>query len=171
MFEVRQPAQRPQARGEAVLPAAGDHERRQALQPAADRPLRDGKGARSVVRSGERVFLGRRADEDAVVQPLCLDELELALEVSSDEDEDDAAVRAVVLEDAFGEHRAVARADPEHAVEADVDAHLVIERVPGVRTPGMRAGRAFEAAQIIAVAKAVVAAWVRAEIAIVLLGG
>src|SRR5580700_6502402 len=34
--ELRQPAQRPQARREAVLPAAGDHERRQALQPSAD---------------------------------------------------------------------------------------------------------------------------------------
>ena len=90
--------------------------------------------------------------------------------IGADEDEDDAAVRAVVLQDAFGEHRAVARAEPEHAVQADVDAHLVIERVPGVRTPGMRAGRAFESAQIIAVAEAVVAAWVRAETGIVVLG-
>jgi hypothetical protein len=97
-------------------------------------------------------------------------ELELALGVSSGEDEDDAAVRAVVLEDAFGERRAIARAEPEHAVEADVDAHLVIKRVPGVRTPGMSAGGTFEAAQIIAVAKAIVAAWVYPQIGIVLLG-
>jgi hypothetical protein len=34
----------------------------------------------------------------------------------------------------------------------------------------MRTSRAFEAAQIIAVAKAVAAAWVRAEIGVVLLG-
>jgi hypothetical protein len=44
-------------------------------------------------------------------------------------------------------------------VEADVDAHLVIKRVPGVRTSGMGAGGTFETAQIIAVAKAIVAAW------------
>src|SRR5690242_5159763 len=55
----REPAQRAQTRGEAVFPAAGDHEWRQALQPAADRPLRDGEGAGSVVGPGERVFLSR----------------------------------------------------------------------------------------------------------------
>src|SRR5438093_7696696 len=89
--QLRQPAQRTETRGKAVLPAAGDHERRQALQPTADRPLRDGEGARSVICSGERVFLGGRADEDAVVQPLRLDELKLALWIGADEDEDDAA--------------------------------------------------------------------------------
>ena len=55
-------------------------------------------------------------------------------------------------------------------MQADVDAHLVIERVPGVGTPGVRTGRALEPAQVIAVDEAVVAALVRAEIGIVVLG-
>src|SRR5262245_31810485 len=105
-IQTREPAQRAQAWGEAVFSASGDHERRQALHPAADRPLRDGEAARSVAGAGERVFLGRGADEDAVVQPLGLDELELALGMGTDEDEDDAAVSAVVLQDPVGEHRA-----------------------------------------------------------------
>ena len=70
--------------------AAGDDERRQALQPAPDRPLGDGEHAGPVVGPDERVLLGRRADKDAVVQPLGLDELELALQVRTGEDEDDA---------------------------------------------------------------------------------
>src|SRR5436305_675991 len=165
--QLRQPAQRAETRSEAVLPAAGDHERRQALQPAADRSLGDGEGARSVICSGERVFLGRRADKDAVVLPLRLDELKLALGIGTGEDEDDAAVRAVVLQDPVRQDRAIARSESEHAVQADIDAHLMIERVPGVRTPGMRADGTSESAQIIAVAEAVVTAWVRAEIGIV----
>src|SRR5262249_23931405 len=112
-IQPREPAQRAQARGEAVFPAPGDHERRQALQPPADRPLRDGEAARSVAGAGERVFLGRGADEDAVVQPLRLHELELPLGMGSDEDEDDAAVSAIVLQDPVGEDRAVARAAPQ----------------------------------------------------------
>src|SRR5215207_165869 len=69
-FQLRQPAQRSQTRHIAVLPAAGDDERRQTLQPASDRLLRDGEHARAVVRPGQRVLFSRRADEDAVVDPL-----------------------------------------------------------------------------------------------------
>ena len=42
-------------------------------------PLRDRERPGPVVRPDERVLLGRSPDEDAVVQPLGLDELELAL--------------------------------------------------------------------------------------------
>src|SRR5215216_8090234 len=117
-LQLRQPAQRSQARREAVLAAAGDDERRQALQAAPDWPLRDGERARPVVRPGERVRLGGCADKDAVVDPLGLDELELTLEVRTDEHEDDSAVDAVVLQDAFGQHGPVAGAAPDHPVQA-----------------------------------------------------
>src|SRR4051794_22471704 len=92
-LELREPAERAQAGGKAVLAAAGDDERRQLLQPAPDRPVRDGQASRPVVRPDERVLLGGRADEDAVVEPLRLDELELAVQVGADEDEHDPAVR------------------------------------------------------------------------------
>ena len=48
------------------------------------------KLAGAVGRPDERVRLLRGADEDPVVQPLGLDELELALQVRAGEDEDDA---------------------------------------------------------------------------------
>src|SRR5215216_846886 len=125
--QLRQPAQRSPPRGEAVLAAAGDHEWRQALQPAPNRPLRDGERAGTIVWPDERVLLGRGTDEDAVVQPLRLDELELAFQVRAGEDEDDAPVDAIVLEHALGQHRAVARPAPDHAVQTDVDTPLVVE--------------------------------------------
>src|SRR5215204_475519 len=103
--EFRQPTQRAQTGGEAVFAAAGDDERRQFLQAAADRPLRDREAGGSFVRSDEGILLCRRADEDAVVEPLRLDELELALQVRPRKHEDDPAILAVVLEHPLGKHR------------------------------------------------------------------
>src|SRR3954447_10356586 len=89
-LELRQPAQSAQARREAVLASAGDDEGRQLLQPAADRALRHREAAGAVVGPDERILLLRCPDEDPVVEPLGLDELELAPEVRAGEDEDDA---------------------------------------------------------------------------------
>ena len=72
------------------------------LEPAPDRPLGDGEAARPVVRPHERIFLERRADEDAVVQPLGLDELELPLEMRAREDEDDAPCHEEPKDDGGG---------------------------------------------------------------------
>ena len=127
--------------------AAGNDEGRQVAQPAADRPFWDGERAGPIVRPDERVFLGGRPDEDAVVQPLALDELELALDVRAGEHEDDASVGAVVIEHAFGQHRTVAPSPPDHPVQTNVDTHLVVERVSRVCTPRVCAGWAFETAR------------------------
>jgi hypothetical protein len=43
-------------------------------------------------------------------------------------------------------------------VQADVNAHLMLERVPGFRAPGVRAGGTFESAQIVSVTEVVVPA-------------
>src|SRR4051812_48512226 len=137
-----EPAQSAQARGEAVLAATGHDERRQLLQPAADGPVRDRQGSRPVVGADERILLTGRADEDAVVQPLRLDELELAVQVRPGEHEHDPAVRAVVFELALRQHRSVARAAADHAVQANVRAHLAVQRVARVRPARMRTGRA-----------------------------
>jgi hypothetical protein len=157
-------------RGEEVFAAAGDDERRQLLQPAAYRACGDREAARSVTRSDERVLLGGGADEDAVVQPLRLYELELALQVGAGEDEDDPAVFAVVLEHPLGQHRRVARAAADHAVQSDVDASFSVERVARIRTPRMSARRALEAAQVVAVEKVVVALRVGTDLGVVVLG-
>src|SRR3954471_16870350 len=107
-LQLRQPAHRAQARHEAVLATAGDDERRQVVQPATDRPLRHGEASGAVVRADQRVLLQWGADEDAVVEPLGLDELELAPEVRAGEHEDDAAIGAIVLEHTLGQYGPVA---------------------------------------------------------------
>src|SRR5215217_5601130 len=76
--EFREPAQRPQTRSEAVFSAASHDERWQCGEPTPDRLLRNRERARPVVRSDDRILLGWSADEDAVVEPLRLDELELS---------------------------------------------------------------------------------------------
>src|SRR5918998_937071 len=161
--ELREPAHRPQARREAVLAAARDDERREILEPAPDRPLGNGEAARPVVRTDERVLLQRGADEDAVVQPLGLDELELPFEVRAREYEDDAAIGAVVFEHALGQHRSVARAAPDDAVQADVDGAVAVQRVARIRAPCVRTQGALEAPRIVAVEERVVALRVIAE--------
>src|SRR4051794_17435724 len=169
-LELCEPAERAQAGGKAVLATAGDDERRQLLQAAPDRAVRDGQRPGPVVRSDEGILLGGRADEDAVVEPLRLDELELAVEVRADEDEHDAAVGPVVFELAGRQHRAVARAAADHAMEADVRRHLALERVARVGPARVRAGGALEAAQVVAVGEGVVPPRVGAEGGIVVLG-
>src|SRR4051794_30908964 len=169
-LELREPAERAQAGGKAVLAAAGDDERRQLPEPAPDRPVRDGQRPRPVVRPDERVLLGGRADEDAVVEPLRLDELELAVQVRADEDEHDAAVGSVVFELARREHWPVARAAADHAMEADVGRHLAVQRVARVRPARVRARGTLEAAEVVAVGERVVPLRIRAECGIVVLG-
>ena len=85
-------------------------------------------------------------------------------QVRPGEHEDDAAVRAVVLEHALGQHRAVAGAAADHPVQADVDAAVVVEGVPGVGSAGVGARRALQAARVVAVPEVVVALRVGAEL-------
>ena len=83
--------------------------------------------------------------------------LELPLQVPPGEDEDDPAVDSVVLEDTVGEHRAIVGPPADHAMQADVDAVLVLEGVAGVGPAGVRAGGALEASKVVAIAERVVA--------------
>ena len=103
------------------------------------------------MRPDQWISLVGSADEDPVVEPLRLDELELALEVRSREHEHDAAVLTVVLDHALGQHRPVARATPDHAMQANVDAAVVVERVAGIRASCVCAEGALEAARIVGV--------------------
>ena len=97
-----------------------------------------------------------------------LDELELPGQVRPDEGEHEAAVGAVVLEDAGGQRRAVVGAAPDHAVQP----HLAgDDRVAGVHPPGVRADRALEAPRVVAVQEGVVALWVGAQLRVVLVRG
>src|SRR5215212_9696605 len=165
--QLRQPVHRPQTGREEVLPAARHYEGRQVLQPSSDRALGDGETARPVVRSDEGILLEWCADEDAVVEPLGLDELELPLEVRSGEHEDDPSVDAVVLELAVGQHGTVAGAAPDHAVQPDVDAAVLVHGVARVGAPVVCAHRALEPAWVIGEEEVVVAPGVGTELGVV----
>src|SRR5207248_11728893 len=132
------PAQPTNAGREAVLAAARNDERRHLLEPAPDGLTGNREDSVAIRSTNEWILLLRRTDEDAVVQPLGLDELELALQMRAGEHKDDAAVCAVILEHAVRECRAVAGATPDHPVQADVHAPLGIKRVPGVGAPSVR---------------------------------
>src|SRR4051794_13406915 len=168
--QFAEPAQGREAGCEAVLAAPCGDERHQPLQAPTDGVLRDRERAGPVPPPDERVGLLGRADEDAVVEPLRLDELELALEVRADEDEDDSAVDAVVLEHGLGEHRPVARAAADHPVETHVDVAVAVERVARVRTPRVGAHRALEALEVVAVEVRVVAVGIGPQLAVVGVG-
>src|SRR3954468_9147467 len=105
-------------------------------QPPPDRALGNSEAAGPVVGPDQWISLVWSADEDPVVEPLRLDELELALDVRSGEHEHDAAVLTVVLDHTLGQHRPVARATPDHAMQADVGAAVAIERGAGGWAPG-----------------------------------
>src|SRR4051794_18291495 len=133
--------------------------------------MRDGEAASLVIRPHEGVLLRRGADEDAVVEPLGLDELELSAQVGSREHEDDSPVDVVVFEYALGQHRSIAGAAPDHAVEADIDAAIVVEGVSRVRATRMGADRTLKAAWILGVPEVVVASNVLAKSGVVTVRG
>src|SRR3954447_2031542 len=169
--QLRDPAQRSQARREAVLASPGHHERRQVLQPAADRSLRNREDGRVMVRADEGIGLERRTDEDAVVEPLGLHELELTFEVGTGEHEHDPAVDTVVLDDAVGEHRSVARAAPDHPVQPHVHTALAVQPVAGIRSARVSTDRALEPARVVTELEVVVAQWIRSQVRVVRVRG
>src|SRR5829696_1675218 len=163
-IEICEPSERSQPRRETVLPPAGDHKGRYIRQPTSYRTPRDREAAGAVVRTDERVLLGWRTDEDAVVQPLRLHELELAVEVGPGEHEDDPSVGAVVVQHPFGQHGPVARPSADHPVQSYIDAALGGQGIPRVRAPGVCSGWTSEAARIVRVEEVVVASGVTAEV-------
>src|SRR5258708_24706519 len=83
----------------------------------------------TVVGPGYGVSCAACAEEDAVVHPLGVDELELPPEVCPDEREHQAAVLPVVFEGPFWQWRAVGSSAPDHAVESWFPRHRGIAGV------------------------------------------
>ena len=68
------------------------------MQTTPNRNLRNGEDALAFVVAYQRILLGSMTDEVAVGRPLRLHELELPLQVCTDQQEDAAALSAVILE-------------------------------------------------------------------------
>src|SRR6185437_6373732 len=118
----------------------------------------------------ERIPLGGRANEGALIDPLALDELKLPLQVGADEEEEHATLRSIILQDPLGQDRAVGLASTKYAMAPDLE-DFILEVVARVHTPDMGAQRAFEALRIIVVVQEIVVVlWVSGQRGIIALG-
>ncbi len=91
------------------------------------------KLAALAVRPDDGILGVARAEEDAVVDPLGLDELELPPEVRADEGEHQPPIGAVVLQHSFRQQRAIRGSAPDHPVDPG-------RRRPRTRRAGSSAG-------------------------------
>ena len=72
-----------------------------ALEPAPNRPLGNGEDAVAFTVTEDGILLGSVTDEVAVSHPLRLHELKLPPEMRADQEEDAAALGAVIFEHAL----------------------------------------------------------------------
>ena len=87
---------------EEIVAASGGDELRQALQASAHGTVRNGELARSRIRARDWVGLDARSDKLPVVEPSRLHELELPLEIRSEENKHQLAIGAIVIENGAG---------------------------------------------------------------------
>src|SRR6266508_3361667 len=130
-------------------------------------PPRDGVVAGTVVGADDGVAGVPGAEEDAVVHPLGLGELELPARVGADEREHESAVGAVVVEDAFWQRRPVGGAAADHAVQTGFAGH---GRVAGVGAADVAAAGGGEPVRVVLlVQERVVAGAVGSQFGVVVL--
>src|SRR6516164_3496912 len=98
LTQVGEPSQGTQPRHKTVFTAADGNEVRQPLKTASDWPLRNSEHAVAFVVTDEGILLRSVTDKIAIGHPLRLHELELPLQVSADQEEDAAALSAIVFE-------------------------------------------------------------------------
>src|SRR6185295_5285832 len=154
-FKVCKPAQRGQARHEAVFTATSDDEVRDALEAFPKRPARESERTTVSVRPDDRVFVFPGPDEDPVVNPLGLDKLELPAEVCPNECEYQPPVGTVIFEDALGKRRAVRGSASYHSVYPHHARYLC---VAWVCPPYVRAARGLETVRVVLPKKEIVVA-------------
>jgi hypothetical protein len=115
-LKVGEPAQGSQSGHEAIFTAPRDDKPRDALKAFANRPPWNCKAAALVVRPGNGILIAASPEENAVIYPLRLDELELPAKVSSDKGEHQPTIGAVILQDPFRERLAICGSAPDHSV-------------------------------------------------------
>ena len=114
MFEGRRASAGLAVRAEAIFTAPRDDKPWEALQAPANRPPRNCKAVALTVRPDDGILGVARANEDAVIDPLRLDELELPPQMRSDEGEHQPPIGAIVLQNSFREQRAIRGSTPDH---------------------------------------------------------
>src|SRR5947209_2422821 len=82
--KIGKPTHRPQSGHEAIFAAPGDDKPMEALKSSANGPARNCETACVIVGGGNWILRITGSNENAIVNPLRLDELELAAKVRSD---------------------------------------------------------------------------------------
>src|SRR5215471_6092998 len=122
------------------------------MKAASDGPRGDCEDAVGFVVADERILLGSVADEIAVGYPLRLHELKLPLLVRADQEEDAAALGAVIFEHALRQGRSEVRAAPQEFVDVDVD-DVALQGIAWIDTTDVRAERALEPLHVVRIAE------------------
>src|SRR5688572_25154154 len=128
-FKTGKPLKSPQAGHEAVFASTGDDKTRQSLQALSNRPAGYRKAVVGLNCADDRVFVLVRSKENAVIDPLRLNELELTTEVRSDKREHQTAFDAVILENTVRQQWTVGRSSTDHAVNFGHTGNRCIARV------------------------------------------
>src|ERR1700676_2957437 len=126
------------------------------MKTAPDRALRDSENSVAHISSENRVLLPSVTYEVAVRYPLRLYEFKLALQMSTDQQEDAAAIYAIILHDAFRQRYAVIRASPKKMMKI-YSYKVVLQSVARIHTSNVRTERALQPLRITCVAENVVA--------------
>ena len=112
----------------------------------AHRPARDGKAVALGVRADDGILGVIRPEEDAIIDPLRLNELELPPEVRADEREHQPPIGAVVLQHSVRKERPIRSTAADHTVDPG---HARDGRVARVGPPDVRAAGCLEACRIV----------------------
>jgi hypothetical protein len=128
-FKTAKPVQSPEARHEAVFTASRHDKSRQPLKTLANRTLRHRKAGSVLIRTDDWILVAVRAEEDAIVDPLRLDEFELPSDVGSDEGEHQSSIRAIVLENSVRQERAVSGSAADHSMQLRYSSY---QRIPWI---------------------------------------
>src|SRR6185503_2367503 len=99
-FKFGEPTQRSQSRHEAIFAAPRDDKLRNALQTFSNWFSRQGKT--HFVRSNDRIFISTCSKENAIIDPLRLNKLELAPNVCADKGEHQSTICSIIEGDSFG---------------------------------------------------------------------
>ena len=100
-LKVGEPAQGSQSRHKAIFTPTRDDKPRESLKAPANRSLWNCEAAAPFVRSDNWILRVARPEENGVIYPLRLDELELPPEVRSDKREHQSPIGSVIFQDSF----------------------------------------------------------------------
>ena len=110
------------------------------MKAATDWEFGNSEGPIYLTVADHRILLRSLIDEISIRHPLGLYEFELLLQVCADQEENAAALRAVIFQDAFRQRRTIVRTAAEEVVKID-GYEIILQGITGARAPNVRTER------------------------------